>query len=251
MLNNVSQSVVSRTRQDIEYIFGTTESILSPAQLQDSYETLRTHQLSRYEGSKIYSLQYNIYTPATESYGGDVSYGKTAVIDKNAVKLGLFTEVTNNKFLPNRNNAVLKYLVDIEGNLTELNLRNRRWQEIQNTFIAGDTGSISQFNNQLYSNQKITDGEKLIFDSGYTYNPILYFGTTGSDQDLAFLNLGGTNAYLATAQNTLAPNAYISGSGVGVDAYPLSGGYVVDIFDRTIEGGEYFQSGALQHFPSY
>jgi hypothetical protein len=253
MLNNVSQSVVSRTRQDIEYVFGTTKSILSPAELQDSYETLRTHQLSRYEGSKIYSLQYNIYTPATGSYGGDVSYGKTAVIDKNAIKLGLFTEVTNNKFLPGRNNAVLKYLVDIEGNLTELNLRNRRWQEIQNTFIAGDTGSVSQFNNQLYSNQKITDGEKLIFDSGYTYNPILYFGDTGSmgGDELAFLDLGGTNAYLSTAQNTLGPNAYISGSGPGVDAYPLSGGYVVDIFDRTIEGGTYFQSGALQHFPSY
>jgi hypothetical protein len=68
---------------------------------------------------------------------------------------------------------------------------------------------------------------------------------------LAFLDLGGTNAYLSTAQNTLGPNAYISGSGPGVDAYPLSGGYVVDIFDRTIEGGTYFQSGALQHFPSY
>lgn len=253
MLNNVSQSLISRNRQDIEYIFGTTQSILSPAQLQDSYETLRTHQLSRYEGVKIYSQQYNIYTPATESYGGDVSYGKTAVIDKNAIKLGLFTEVTNNRFLPNRNNAVLKYLVNIQGDLTELNLRNTHWQEIQNTFIAGDTGSISQFNNQLYSNQKITDGEKLIFDSGYTYNPILYFGDTGSSggNELAFLNLGGTNAYLATAQNTLAPNIYISGSGPGVDAYPLSGGYVVDIFDRTIEGGTYFQSGSLQHFPSY
>ncbi len=52
LLNNVSQSLLSRVRQDIQFIPGTTQSILSPAELQDSYESLRTHQLSRYEGVK-------------------------------------------------------------------------------------------------------------------------------------------------------------------------------------------------------
>jgi len=205
-LNNVSQSLISRNRQLAEPIFGTQDFILTPVQLQDSYETLKTHQLSRYDGIKLSSAKYNTYTD------GDISYGKTAVIDKNVLKLGLFSEVVNNRFLPKRNNATLKYLVDTEGNLTELNLRNKHWIEIQNTFVQNGTGSISQFNNQLYSNQKITDGEKPIFDSGYIYEPILYFGPTGSDGYLAFLNITDLNAYLATAQNTLNPNLYISGA---------------------------------------
>jgi hypothetical protein len=247
MLNNVSSSLISRNRQLVEPIFGTQGFILSPIELQDSYETLRTHQLSRYEGVKLSSTLYNTYTQ------GDNSYGKTAVIDVNVLKLGLFTEVVASRFLPNRNNAVLKYLVDKEGNFTELNLRNSHWQEIQNTFIAGDTGSISQFNNQLYTNQKSTDGEKIVYDSGYTYAPILYFGSTASDDPIWFQNIGTQNAYTANARNSLSPNSYISGSGVGNDAYPFSGSgnYVPRAFNQVIEGGTYFKAGDATSFASY
>jgi hypothetical protein len=244
LLNNVSQSLLSRIRQDIQFIPGTTQSILSPAELQDSYESLRTHQLSRYEGVKISSALYNTYT------NGDISFGKTAVIDKNVVKLGLFTEIAASRFLPKRNNAVVKYLVNIDGDLTELNLRNKHWEEVQNTFIAGDTGSVSQFDNKLYSNQKITDGEKPIFDSGYSYSPILYFGTTGStDSTASFQNINEQTAYLTTALNNLSPNGFISGS--GTNAYPLSGGYVYNIFDKVVEGASYFRTGSTTLFPSY
>jgi len=246
LLNNVSQSLLSRIRQDIQFIPGTTQSILSPAELQDSYESLRTHQLSRYEGVKLSSALYNTYTD------GDISFGKTAVIDKNVVKLGLFTEVAASKFLPKRNNAVVKYLVNIDGDLTELNLRNKHWEEVQNTFIAGDTGSISQFDNKLYSNQKITDGEKPIFDSGYSYSPILYFGTTGStDSTASFQNINEQTSYLSTALNNLSPNGFISGS--GTNTYPLKGGYVYNIFDKVVEGASYFRTGStsLSLFPSY
>jgi hypothetical protein len=246
LLNNVSQSLLSRTRQDIQFIPGTTQSILSPSELQDSYESLRTHQLSRYEGVKISSALYNTYTD------GDISFGKTAVIDKNVVKLGLFTEIAASRFLPKRNNAVVKYLVNIDGDLTELNLRNKHWEEVQNTFIAGDTGSVSQFDNKLYSNQKITDGEKPIFDSGYSYSPILYFGTTGStDSTASFQNINEQTSYLSTALNNLSPNGFISGS--GTNTYPLKGGYVYNIFDKVVEGASYFRTGStsLSLFPSY
>jgi len=248
MLNNVSSSLISRNRQLAEPVFGTQGFILLPVELQDSYETLRTHQLSRYEGIKLSSALYNTYTQ------GDNSYGKTAVIDVNVLKLGLFTEVVASKFLPNRNNAVLKYLVDKEGNFTELNLRNSHWQEVQNTFIAGDTGSISQFNNQLYSNQKSTDGEKIVYDSGYTYTPILYFSSTASsDQTIAFQNIGTQNAYTANAKNSLSTNFYISGSGLGNDAYPFSGSgkFVPRIFDQVVEGGQFFKAGNLTSHASY
>ena len=244
-LNNVSKSRVSLIRKDIEYIFGTTGSITSSAELQDSYESLRTHQLSRYDGVKLFSVKYNDYT------NDDVSFGQNPVINHNVNKLGLFSEIIANKFLPKRNNAQLKYLVDIEGDLTELNIRNKNWETIQNTFTAGKTGSISLFNNQLYGNQKSTDNEKMIFDSGYSYNPILYFGATGSDAKLSFESTGQTSAYTANAKNDLAPY-YISGSG-GVDQYPLSGGYVYNIFDNLVnaEASTYFKTGTSNNFPSY
>lgn len=256
-LNNVSKSLTSRNRQDIEYIFGTTQSILSPVELQDSYESLRTHQLSRYEGVKLSSLNYNTYTSASSNYEGDTSFGKTAVIDKNVVKLGLFSEVTENKFLPKRNNAVLKYLVDINGNLTELNLRNTHWEEIQNTFIAGKTGSISQFNSQLYSNQKPTDGEKIIYNSGYTYSPLLYFPScSGGNNKISFQNQGNQSAYLATAQN-LSSSYFVSGS--TTLGYPVKVGTgiggtnaIINIFNYPIDTPPtYFTSGTLNSPPTY
>jgi hypothetical protein len=252
MLNNVSKSLTSRTRQDIEFIPGNSNTILSSAELQDSYESLKTHQLSRYEGVKLSSVLYNTYT------AGDVSFGKTAVIDKNVSKLGLFSEIKSNIFLPNRNDAVLKYLVDIDGNLTELNLRNTHWEEIQNTFIAGDTGSISQFNNQLYSNQKPTDGEKIIYNSGYSYSPILYFPSCSivGSNNISFQNQRNISAYLATAQN-LSSSYYVSGSSPLGFPVTMSGGIggtnaIVNIFNYPINTpSTYFISGGLNHPPTY
>ena len=40
------------------------------------------------------------------------------------------------------------------------------------------------FDNQQYNDQKGTDGPKTLFDSGYSYYPILYY--TGSDSKLYF-----------------------------------------------------------------
>ena len=242
LFNNVTNSLVSNNRQEIEYIFGTTQSILSPTELQDSYDSLKTHQLSRYEGVKLSSATYNTYTD------GDISYGKTAVIDRNTVKLGLFSEIVSNKFLPKRNNAILKYLVNTNGDLTELNLRNTHWEEIQNTFVLGDTSSISQLNNQLYSNQKTTDGEKLIFNSGWTYTPIIYFASCASDPSLSFQNQGNPSAYLAEAQN-LSSSYYISGS--SPNGYPLQGGYVLNLFNSPINTGTYWTSSTASTPATY
>jgi hypothetical protein len=266
MLNNVSKSVASLKRYKIEYIYGTTSSILTKAELQDSYLYLKSYNISRYEGSKTVSLTYNNYTSGsyTGSDGftilqGDQSYGKTAAIDHNSIKIGYFTEITANRFLPGRNNAVLKYLVDINGNFTELNQRNKHWPELQNTFKSTTTSSVSLFNNQLYSNQKATDGQKSIYNSGYNYGPIFYCGPTGSDNTASFQNLVGASAWTANAKNTLTPY-YISGSGAGLDQYPLNGGYVYNIFNNLVnpEAATYFHPGtinsgaySINYFPTY
>lgn len=185
LLNNVSGSRQSILRKDIEYIIGNTGSlenkiILSPSELQDSNLSLTSYNNSRYLGSKVNSVTYNTYTPASGSYNGDKSFGKTAAIDHNVRKLGLFTQVDSSSFFPRRSNVILKYLVDEKGNLTELNQQNKHWEEIQNTFIAGDISTIALFDNQKYSNQKFTDGEKIIYNSGYSYEPLLYYSLSSS-----------------------------------------------------------------------
>lgn len=223
MLNNVSASRISLTRQGIEPIIGSTgtlsnRTILVPAYLQDSYQSLTSFNNSRYEGSKVKSLLYNNYTEAVYKtdgsviYDGDSSFGKTAAIDKYVRKIGLFTQIDLDRFLPQRNDIALKYLVDEFGNLTELNQRNKHWEEVQNTFIAGDNTTITLFDNQKFSNQRATDGTKPIFNSGYVYEPVFYFlsASNGSGADIARQDKTASFDYLGTTINqvfSVIPNA--------------------------------------------
>jgi len=226
LLNNVSKSVDSQFRRKIEYFYGTTSSITYPAELQDSYLSLRSYNTSRYDGSKTTSLLYNTYTSAsyTGSDGriviGDKSFGKTAAIDHNVRKIGLFTQIETSSYLPRRNNVSLKYLVDEFGGLTELNQFNNNWHEIQNTFIAGDNTTVALFDNKKFDNQKATDGVKPIFDSGYLYSPVLYFPGL-CPTTLSFQNQGNPSSFLVTANN-LSSSYFVSGS--STLGYPVVGG---------------------------
>jgi len=250
LLNNVSASRLSITRQDIEFIYGTTGSILTPAYLQDTNESLTTYNRARYEGSKVSSLLYSVYTSASADYSGDLSYGKTAAINKDTRQLGLFTDIIESSLLPGRNRVALKYLVDEYGGLTELNQRNKHWEDIQRTFIAGNYLNVSQFDNQKSSNQKSTDGNKLIFDSGYSYNPILYFATCSLTPKIYFENLSGASSYRATARNGTLPLTISGSSPLG---YPISASYVPNIFNTLNDtaGATYFKVGNLTSHPSY
>jgi hypothetical protein len=256
LLNNVSSSILSVTRKLLQPIYSIVSGTLGLAgysssyyaELQDSNLSLESYRLSRHDGVKISSLLYNNYTSASLTYGGDISFGKTAVINKNVRKIGLFTDIAESSFLPGRNRIALKYLVDEYGSLTELNQRNKYWEEIQRTFIAGDYLNVSQFDNQKSSNQKTTDGNKLIFESGYTYYPILYFGKCSTDPKIYFENLLGGGSYLSTAKNGVTPLTISGSSPLG---YPLSASYIPNIFNTVIEGSQYFAAGTLTSFPSY
>jgi hypothetical protein len=258
LFNNVSSSLLSSTRKLLEPIY----AINSPlslvgysssyfAELQDSYESLTTYNNARYDGSKVSSLRYNTYTSASLTYGGDKSFGKTTSIDKNVRKIGLFTEIVSSSLLPGRNRVSLKYLVDEFGGLTELNQRNKHWEEIQRTFIASEYLNISQFDNQKYSNQKTTDGDKLIFDSGYSYYPILYFtGSCDGNQKIYFESIGESNSFLVRAYNSQTNN-YISGS-TTAPGYPVNNGVIYNIFNTEREdSGNSFTPGTLSSFPTY
>ena len=256
LLNNVSQSILSLNRKKLEAIYtgsglnltlaGYSSSYF--AELQDSYESLISYNKPRYEGVKISSLLYNDYTSASLNYVGDNSYGKTATINKNVRQIAIFTEIVSSSFLPKRNRVSLKYLVDEFGGLTELNQRNKHWEDVQRTFIAGNTFNISQFDNQKFGNQKTTDGDKLIFDSGYSYYPILYFASCSADPTIYFENLGGSNAYLVTANNGPEPRT-ISGS--GTMTFPIVSSNVYNIFNSEIDPDNIFTTGTISAPPTY
>jgi len=262
LLNNVTSSLISDYRKLYEPIYGTTSSLLTPVQLQDSYLSLKSYQTSRHEGSKLISLKYNTYTSSSytssddfTSIYGDKSYGKTAVIDHYVRKIGLFTQIESSSYLPLRNNVSIKYLVDEFGNLTELNQQNQHWEEIQNTFKSYNTLDVSLFDNKKFGNQKLTEGNKPIFDSGYSYSPIFYgTGSCNINNVSYFENIDNPSAYLATANNTFSP-FFISGS--NTNQYPLkpSGSvYIVsNLFNNVIQGGAYFSPGGAttNNFPSY
>ena len=204
---------ISKITPIYSYISGTLQQssqIQVQTDIQDSNESLKSFERSRHAGVKLTSATYNDYTD------GDISFGKTAAIDNQVRKLGLFSEVVKSKFLPNRNNVVTKYLVDEEGNLTELNQRNKNWVEVQRTFPTNDTLDVSLFDNQKYSNQKNLDGTKLIFESGYSYSPLLYL--SGSDSILYFQSQVGNVSKELEATHSIG---LITSSLGGSPDYPL------------------------------
>jgi hypothetical protein len=229
-LNNVSSSRNSVGRSKLENIFNSSLQIVgsysSSAELQDSQLNLLGHKSSRYDGVKLSSKTYNTYSTSSLVYNGDISYGKTAVIDHNTRKIGLFTQITENIFLPStkKNNVALRYLVDENGGLTELNRKNKHWHELQNTFKSGDDLTVTLFNNQKTSDQKSTDGSKFIFNSGYTYVPMLYF--SGSESTVYFEYAGENVGKIFQAKNFInispGPTGYIYGGAGGSNGYPLS-----------------------------
>jgi len=221
LFNNVSSSRYSLSRRKIEmtgsigyFTFGTgSTKVLYTASLQDSYLSLDSYKLSRHNGVKVSSLTYNSYSTASSLYGGDTSYGKTAAIDQFVTKFGLFTQIVSSSFFPGRNIVALKYLIDSSGSLVELNQTiadntENHWAEVQNTFKLGTNSTIAQFDNQQYSNQKNTDGEKLIFNSGYSYYPSLYY--SGSDQKLYFQYVGKGNGILMHLNNVDPGSGFLS-----------------------------------------
>ncbi|NDD54251.1 hypothetical protein EBZ39_10320 [bacterium] len=145
------------------------------AQLQDYNYYLRGYLNSRYSGSRTTSRYYNVYSPSSSAWQGDSSYGKTAAVDRNSYKIGWVRDIpSENLNFYDKTIIYLKYLVDIDRNLTELSARNTNVIEVQNTFKSGDDVVLSITNVQSPTNQVSLDGTKSIFKGGYFYDPIVY-----------------------------------------------------------------------------
>ena len=269
-LNNISSSVTSNSRKKLEKIYVTSNNNVflsssineytSDAELQESNLSSKGFQNSRYDGTKISSLKLNTYSSSSNAYSGDNSYGKTAVIDHNTRKIGLFYQISTNPYFnyPSRNNVFIKYLVDENGNLTELNKKNKNWNEVQNIFKSGELLAVAQFDNSrdsgiVKTSQKFTDGNKPIYDSGYSYFPIIY--ASSLDEKLYFNYTGDTKSKLF---RIVTSGGFISGS--SSNKYPISSGKIfnlfqkgTDIIDTEFSDGNTFYktSGSLSMFSTY
>jgi len=258
--NNEFVSLVSQFRKKLIPILSTDSlgrvftsySITGAVQLQDSYLSDTSYVNSRYDGVQLYGRFNNVWT------SGDVSYGQSPVINLNTRKIGLFTEVVNS-VLPYKSDVKLKYLVNEIGNFTELNQRNRNWQEVQNTFKAGDSLNVSLFNTQQYSNQTQTNGNKIIAESGYSYFPTFYsFGSESVNytSQSIFNTLGGGNTSIVDRFFTIYPSGgFIIPGGTNPALEYVSSSYlgtgnkyeVWNMFDLTGSNsnpGLYFSSGS-------
>lgn len=131
----------------------------------------------RYQGSRLTSQTYTTYTPASRTWGGDISYGKTAVIDKIKLKYAYIVNVyTPNNQMPGRSNAQIKYLIDNNENTLNLTKVNNNLFDIQNIYKSGETVQISLFDYEPSNPdvQTLTNNKNLtLYEGGFRYSPVL------------------------------------------------------------------------------
>lgn len=140
-------------------------SILEDVELQDYNYELQRSVRPRYDGTKMVASQYNIYTD------GDISYGKEPVIKNNVGKLAWIKNIPVKSLNFNDKTSLsIKYMIDSDSNIIELNSNNKNLFEVQNTFKSGDSTILSISN----LNQTIRDGDKKIWKGGFSYSPIIY-----------------------------------------------------------------------------
>lgn len=119
------------------------------------------------------------------SYGGDRSYGKTAAIDKNSTKIAWVKSFQSSSLnFYDKTSITLKYLIDQNENIVELNKRNLNLFDVQNIFKSGQNVIVSLSDLVNPSFQKTLDGQKKIFKGGFSYDPILF---RENNDNLSFL----------------------------------------------------------------
>lgn len=176
LINNIHNNIVSKYRNKIEPIWGTTDVLTSSIELQDSYLNLNSYIKSRYNGIQLISKEYNTYTSSSylnngNPQKGDISYGKSPVINRNSYKLGWIKSIPSQSLnFSDKTTINLKYLIDVKKDITDLNSYNNNVFEIQNIFKSGKPVTLSIID----KNQNKRDGFKNIWRGGYRYDPVIY-----------------------------------------------------------------------------
>lgn len=142
------------------------------AYVQDYNYSTRHFTDPRYYGSKVESLYYNSWS------FGDISYGKTAAIDKIKFQYGYLVDIYSASiYFPGRSNAQIKYLIDNNQNVLDLTKTNKNIFEVQNVFKSSETTDISLFKydeKNPYVQQLVNNPTLQIYEGGFRYLPILH-----------------------------------------------------------------------------
>jgi hypothetical protein len=160
-----------------ESLFFNKNNDIVKSDTQEYNYNIQRSLLPKYLGSKTISKEYNKYNV------GDISYGKTSNIDYNNIYFGYFEEITSQSLtLPKRSNVYLKYLINGNGDITELS-NNGNINLVQNIFNNKENINIILDNNQFPSKQKQLEGINTIYAGGYKLEPILQNLTTNISTD--------------------------------------------------------------------
>lgn len=180
LLNNVYSNRVSNVYYDVDY----SQNALNPvnfapiisqsalyAQIQDSnYTSGSAWTKARYNGTRLSSATYNTYT------AGDISYGKTAVIDKYTDYFLYFSNITQQvpdlSIIPYGGNVTGVALISINGDVISLTPDNQNVEIVK----------------QIFS----------VFSKVKMISPTQYLGTDVSNLNLTVVIAGGTQNYLET-----------------------------------------------------
>jgi hypothetical protein len=238
LYQNVSQSVRSQILWDLDYNadqtipvnYGIVTQSINNSQI-DNYATytnpndpyayvqdynynLKRSIYPRYVGSTINSALYNVYT------AGDISYGKTATIDKIKYQYAYLLDIYGASiYLPGRSNAQIKYLIDNDENVLDLTKTNQNIFTVQNVFKSGQNADVSLFEydeKNPYSQQLVNNPTLEIFEGGFRYLPILH-NISGSNEL--------TQSYtLLNPERRTVPAGFVPGGG---DEVLLEGNWII------------------------
>lgn len=179
-INNTTENRFSLDYQKVDYPYASitaqnTQAIINGsanrAQVQDSNYTSLRHANPRYNGSRLIGAQLNEYTP------GDLSYGKTAVIEQNQKYFGYFDWV--GAFEPELKGATAAhviYLIDEQGNAipTREDFDKGRYYDLVYNFERDKEALISLKVPEEVPSLKTMNGLKRVLYSGADITPIVH-----------------------------------------------------------------------------
>lgn len=146
----------------------------TPAQTPDSNYTTARIINPRYDGSRVSSADYNFYTAPTNSvsfqngdtgsWGGDVSYGKTATIDKNPIYFAHFKTSKQSREFFNTYTFEIDALIESprdsvvgenqETAVIKIEGQNNKLLDVSSTFEKNRQVSVN-YENRTYSGNSV------------------------------------------------------------------------------------------------
>jgi hypothetical protein len=256
--NNENINRYNTFLQDIDYstnpnypvnISAILSGSATPAQTPDSNYTMARVINPRYEGSRVSSADYNFYTAPTNSasfqngdtgsWGGDISYGKTATIDKNPIYFAHFKTSKQSREYWDTYTFEIDALIESprdsivgenqETSVIKIEGQNNKLLDVSSTFEKNRNVSVN-YENRTYS------GNSLQIDIDYSnQNQIVPIFQGASE----FKLIGGNEPSFTTI-NISSSYSYP----VWTNSQGISGSVILDISSPSlITGSGYFILG--------